>query len=106
MSVVDAIFLSSGDCSVMEPVPQTSASLPPDKVYVEYKNGFASTPRVEMFHPLNYIREDFVDVESAKSIGTPLELAILVQKWCRPLYTLCHGLLGGMALLHVILVSG
>jgi hypothetical protein len=82
MSVVDTIFLSSGDCSVVEPVPQ---ALPPDKVYVEHKNGFATTPRVNAFHPLNDIREDFVDVENAKSVGTPLELAILVQKWCRPL---------------------
>jgi hypothetical protein len=105
MSVANTIFLSSGDCSVVDPVPQAPASLPPDKVYVECKNGFSAAPRVKMSLPLNYIREDFVDVENAKSIGTPLELAILIQKWCRPLYTLCHGLLGGMALLHIILVS-
>lgn len=96
--------LDTGNCSVVEPAPQVPASLPPDKVYVERKNGFATAPRVKMFRPLNYIREDFVDVENAKSFGTPLELAILIQKWCRPLYTLCHGLLGGMALLHIILV--
>jgi hypothetical protein len=105
MSGVNKIFLSSGDSSAAEPAPQAPASLLSDKVYVECKNGFAAAPRVKMSRPLNYIREDFVDVENAKSIGTPLELAILVQKWCRPLYTLCHGLLGGMALLHVILVS-
>jgi hypothetical protein len=74
-------------------------------VYVECKNGFATTPRRKMFHPLNYIEGDIVDVGNSKSVGTPLELAILVQKWCRPFYTLCHGLLGGMALLHIILVS-
>lgn len=105
MSVVGTIFLSSGDCSVVEPGPQAPASLTPDKVYVERKNGFATAPRVKMFRPLNYMKEDFVDVQNAKSSGTPLELAILIQKWCRPLYTLCHGLLGGMALLHIILVS-
>ncbi|XP_033610904.1 uncharacterized protein LOC111873228 isoform X2 [Cryptotermes secundus] len=96
--------LDTGDCSVVEPVPQAPASLPPDKVYVERKNGFATAPRVKMFRPINYIREDLVDVQNAESSGTPLELAILVQKWCHPLYTLCHGLLGGMALLHIILV--
>lgn len=90
---------------MVEPVPQAPASLHPDKVYVECKNGFAAAPRVKMFHPLGHIKEDFVDVQNAGSSGTPLELAILIQKWCRPLYTLCHGLLGGMALLHIILVS-
>lgn len=90
---------------MVEPVPQAPASVPPDKVYIERKNGFATAPRVKMFHPINYIREDLVDVQNAESSGTPLELAILVQKWCHPLYTLCHGLLGGIALLHIILVS-
>jgi hypothetical protein len=103
--IVDPIFLSSGNSSVIEAAPQAPASLPPDKVYVEHKSGFATTPRVKIFRPLNYGREDIVDVDNSSAISTPLELAILVQKWCRPLYTLCHGFLGGMALLHIIMVS-
>jgi hypothetical protein len=95
-----SISLSSGDTQA----PQAPTSPLPDKVYVECKNGFATTPRGKMFHTLNY-NGDNVDVENSKSAGTPLELAILVQKWCRPFYTLCHGLLGGMALLHIIMVS-
>jgi hypothetical protein len=89
----------------VDPVPQATTNLPPDKVYVECKNGFATAPRGKRFQLLNYTGEDNVDVENSKSAGTPLEVAILVQKWCRPFYTLCHGLLGGMALLHIILVS-
>ena len=100
--IVDPIFLSSGNSSVIEAAP---ASGPPDKVYVEHKSGFATTPRVKLFRPLNYGREDIVDVHNSSAVSTPLELAILVQKWCRPLYTLCHGLLGGMALLHIVMVS-
>lgn len=99
------IFLSSGDCSVIEAAAQAPASFPPDKVYVEHKNGFATTPRVKVFRPLSYGREDVVDVGNSSIAGTPLELAVLVQKWCHPLYTLCHGLLGGMALLHIVMVS-
>lgn len=96
--------LDTGNSSVIEAAAQAPASLPPDKVYVEHKSGFATTPRVKIFRPLNYGREDIVDVDNSSAISTPLELAILVQKWCRPLYTLCHGFLGGMALLHIIMV--
>ncbi|KAJ4431571.1 hypothetical protein ANN_20170 [Periplaneta americana] len=96
---------SARDCSVVEPV-QAPASLPADKVYVERKNGFATTPRIKMFQPINYPEEGLVDAEYSRSVGSPLELAILIQKCCRPLYTLCHGLLGGMALLHIIVVYG
>jgi len=103
--IVDSLFLSPGNSSVIEAAPQAPAIVPPDKVYVEHKSGFATTPRVKIFRPLNYGREDIVDVHNSSAVSTPLELAILVQKWCCPLYTLCHGLLGGMALLHVIMVS-
>jgi len=103
--IVDPIFLSPGNSSVIEAAPQGPASVSPDKVYVEHKSGFATTPRVKIFHPLNYGIEDIVDVHNSSAVSTPLELAILVQKWCRPFYTLCHGLLGGMALLHIIMVS-
>jgi hypothetical protein len=103
--IVNPIFLSSDNSSVIEAAPQAPPSLPPDKVYVEHKSGFATTPRVKIFRPLNYGREDVVDVENSTAVSTPLELAILVQKCCRPLYTLCHGLLGGMALLHIIMVN-
>jgi hypothetical protein len=96
--------LDAGNSSVIEAAPQAPASVSPDKVYVEHKSGFATTPRVKIFHPLNYGGEDIVDVHNASAVSTPLELAILVQKWCRPFYTLCHGLLGGMALLHIIMV--
>lgn len=97
--------MSSGNSSLIEAALQAPASVLPDKVYVEHKSGFATTPRVKIFHPLNYGREDVVGVHSSSAVSTPLEFAILVQKWCHPLYTLCHGLLGGMALLHVIMVS-
>jgi hypothetical protein len=103
--IVDPVFLLSGSSSVIEAAPQAPASVPADKVYVEHKSGFATTPRVKIFRPLNCGREDVVDVHNLSAITTPLELAILVQKWCHPLYTLCHGLLGGMALLHIIMVS-
>jgi hypothetical protein len=103
--IVDPIFVSTGNSSVIEAAAQAPASVLPDKVYVEHKGGFSTTPRVKIFHPLNYGREDVVDVHNSSAVSTPLELAIVVQKWCRPLYTLCHGLLGGMALLHIIMVS-
>ncbi|XP_069701558.1 transmembrane protein 237B [Periplaneta americana] len=103
--VDEPLRLDIGDCSVVEPV-QAPASLPADKVYVERKNGFATTPRIKMFQPINYPEEGLVDAEYSRSVGSPLELAILIQKCCRPLYTLCHGLLGGMALLHIIVVYG
>jgi hypothetical protein len=105
MLMGESVTLSSGDCMVVERIPQVPASLPSDKVYVERKNGFVATPRVKMFQPLNDVKEDLMDVANSKSVGTPLELAIRIQKWCHPLYMLCHGLLGGMALLHIILVS-
>jgi hypothetical protein len=74
----------------VEPVAQAPVTLPPDKVYeyIECKNGFAAAPRVKIFFPLNDIREDFMDVENAVLWDT--------SSTCRPLCTLCSGLLGGM----------
>ena len=89
----------------METTVQIPVSLQPDKVYVERKNGFATTPRAKMFQSCNSTENGLGSTTCAKTIASPLELAILIQKFCRPFYTLCHGLLGGMALLHIILVS-
>ncbi|KAJ9589015.1 hypothetical protein L9F63_017710 [Diploptera punctata] len=89
-----------------ETIVQMPVSLPPDKVYVERKNGFAVTPRTKMFQSFNNAENSLMNTSFTKSITSPLELAILIQKCCRPIYTLCHGLLGGMALLHIILVYG
>lgn len=95
-----------GEHSLMETVAQMPVSLQPDKVYVERKNGFATTPRAKMFQSFNSVEDGFGSTAYSKTIASPLELAILIQKCCRPVYTLCHGLLGGMALLHIILVYG
>ncbi|PSN32475.1 hypothetical protein C0J52_22274 [Blattella germanica] len=97
--------IDGGNNAAAEIIVQTPVSLQPDKVYVERKNGFALTPRAKLFNSLNNVEEGLGNKTYSKSVTTPLELAIFIQKCCRPIYTLGHGMLGGMAVLHLILGS-
>ncbi|KAG5870651.1 hypothetical protein JTB14_010569 [Gonioctena quinquepunctata] len=74
-----------------------------DKVYVQKKNRF----EVSSKPPNHYLnRQGAQDIaEEGKFAGNrssvyPLEIAIIFQRWWMRLSTLCHGLLGGLALGH------
>ncbi|KAJ8870987.1 hypothetical protein PR048_027290 [Dryococelus australis] len=73
-----------------------------NKVYVQRTHGFSQAMREKVLCAGLAPEEG----EGGGGTGaTPLATAITIQEYLRPFYTLCHGLLGGLALSILLLVT-
>ncbi|CAH1174125.1 unnamed protein product [Phaedon cochleariae] len=95
----DDVFENSMEFS-LKPENMKKSPRKSDKLYVQKKNKFEVTSRPSHF--LNrQSAQDLDDAKFGKRISTyPIEISVRVQKVWTRLSTLCHGLLGGLALGH------
>nr|CAD7460164.1 unnamed protein product [Timema tahoe] len=69
-----------------------------------FKNyGFVKVPRAKALNSLDLDADQRSDGNNWNTPTTSLEVAILAQRCLKPLFTLCHGLLGGLSLATCIM---
>nr|CAD7571345.1 unnamed protein product [Timema californicum] len=73
------------------------------EVYLQKNYGFVKVPRAKALNSLDSDADQGSDGNKWNTPTTSLEVAIFAQGCLKPLFTLCHGLLGGLSLATCIM---
>ncbi|KAF7401533.1 hypothetical protein HZH68_007353 [Vespula germanica] len=86
-----------------EPVPPTP--LTTDKIYIQSDNGFNAVKIITKEDDRRNVLKFLSKGRLSKRIYSPISIAIIAQKMFTRIAFICQGLLGGMTLVHLIMIQ-